>query len=473
MNGDGLPDIVIAARPLLLSLQNFSAPGTFASPTTLFSTASSEPFRSLALSDLNGDGTPDIAISDDDRVSVLFTTSSTDPPTIASTTVVYTNARPGEFSVVAVADIDGEGRDDLVIADAGGGSVVVLQQSGAVAGEFLPAATFDLPAGAGFSLVVADLNGDDRLDIVSGGAAIVAVLLQDAIRAGAFQEASNYGAPISASAVAVADIDGDGLPDIVTNSGITSTNDGGVLRTPPGVLYQDPNRPGSFLALQDLGAPCVEPPPGLVSWWPGDGNADDIRNGNDGVLLGGTFFTPAQVGKGFTFDSDDDGVTIPHNDGLNVNSAGFTVDFWMRGSKNQPDSLYLVVDKSHGFVDSTGWVFQGTSATGELFFGIGSEGIFFGVFSVVDVLDGHFHHIAGTWDGNLIRLYVDGVAQGGESLTTPANNSRAVNIGFASGGGSPQRFFRGIVDEPGIFNRALSSDEVLAIHNAGSAGKCR
>jgi hypothetical protein len=230
----------------------------------------------------------------------------------------------------------------------------------------------------------------------------------------------------------------------------------------------------SLVAINHAGAQtCVQPPPGLVSWWPGDGNADDIQNGNDGTVLGGTFFTPAKVGEGFTFDSDDDRVTIPHNANLNVNSPGFTAELWMKGIKNQPQSLYLVVGKSHGFVDNTGWVFQGVSATGELFFGIGAGGGFPGVSSVVDVLDGNFHHIAGTWDGSLIQLYVDGVPQGSVPLTTPANNTRAVNIGFAWGGGSPQRFFRGIVDELEIFNRALSAKEIAAIYNAGSAGKCK
>jgi hypothetical protein len=252
MNGDGLPDLIIAARPLLLSLQNINSLGTFAPPVTLFSDPRGEIFRSLAVSDLNGDGTPDIAVADDSGVSVLFSTSSTGTPAIASASMVYVNARSGEFPAIAVADVNSDGLDDLVIADAGGARLAVLEQSGAVAGEFLPASVFDLPAGAGLSVVVADLDGDSYPDIVSGGSALVAVLLQDATRPGAFPEAINYSAPIAANAVAVADIDGDGLLDIVTNSGVTSTNDGGVLRTPPGVLYQDSSRPGSFLALQNL-----------------------------------------------------------------------------------------------------------------------------------------------------------------------------------------------------------------------------
>src|SRR5207237_7706433 len=70
-------------------------------------------------------------------------------------------------------------------------------------------------------------------------------------------------------------------------------------------------------------------------------------------------------------------------------------------------------------------------------------------------------------------LYVDGAVQGKVANSTPANNTRALNVGFAWGAGTPLRFFRGIVDELEIFSRALSQAEIQAIYGAGSAGKCK
>ncbi len=49
----------------------------------------------------------------------------------------------------------------------------------------------------------------------------------------------------------------------------------------------------AMLAGHAAAQECVEPPPGLVSWWPGDGNADDIQNGNDGTLMDGAGFPRA------------------------------------------------------------------------------------------------------------------------------------------------------------------------------------
>src|SRR5688572_13523882 len=121
----------------------------------------------------------------------------------------------------------------------------------------------------------------------------------------------------------------------------------------------------SLVAISPIEAQTsIQPPLGMTGWWPGDGDANDIIGGNSGALQGGASFTAAKVGLGFTFDSDDDRVTIPHNTNLDVTSPGFTVEFWMRGIKNQPHPLYAPVDKSHGFIDNTGWAFQGDAAVG-------------------------------------------------------------------------------------------------------------
>ena len=71
----------------------------------------------------------------------------------------------------------------------------------------------------------------------------------------------------------------------------------------------------------------IQPPHGLVAWWPGDGNADDVIGGNHGTLLNGATFAPGIVGQAFSFDGSGAYVRIPDSVSLDVPSS--TVAAWI------------------------------------------------------------------------------------------------------------------------------------------------
>ncbi|MCH8330166.1 MAG: T9SS type A sorting domain-containing protein [Bacteroidetes bacterium] len=133
-----------------------------------------------------------------------------------------------------------------------------------------------------------------------------------------------------------------------------------------------------------------------------------------------------------------------------------------------------MVDKSHGFTDATGWALQGESSGGRIAFVYGNGSSFPEVFSTTNVLDNSWHFIVGTLDGITLKIYIDGSLEGSLPYTgTPAGNTRDVNIGASWGGGLFTRFFDGLIDEVTLYDRALSDAEILAIYNAGNAGKCK
>lgn len=77
------------------------------------------------------------------------------------------------------------------------------------------------------------------------------------------------------------------------------------------------------------GLTCTEPPMGLVSWWPGDGSANDIAGPNNGILQGAATFGAGIVGQTFVFDgSAGTEVLIPDNPSLNPSTA-FTIEGWI------------------------------------------------------------------------------------------------------------------------------------------------
>jgi VCBS repeat protein len=254
MTGDGLPDLVSADFNVSLFVQ--SSPGSFAAPVSLYSGGANW----VALGDLNGDGAPDVALTDAVGVKLLMHSGAPAATTYAAPLTVFTqtnNLNVVGGNIIAIADVDGDGLNDLIITDPGatGGmapTVNILIQNPASHGTFLPPvsygiATQDLPQ----SILMKDLQGSGKLDIVIGGLNNVTVLLHDPANPGKFLAGTFYPAP-GANEIAVADINGDGKLDIVVSNGVSHTMQGGVSTTEPGVLLQSATAPGTFGALQDL-----------------------------------------------------------------------------------------------------------------------------------------------------------------------------------------------------------------------------
>jgi hypothetical protein len=86
---------------------------------------------------------------------------------------------------------------------------------------------------------------------VIGGSTELSVLLQIASAPGTFSAAANYSIT-QATQVAVADVNGDGLMDIVVPVGVSHPIVSGIVTNNPGVLLQEAGAPGSFGAVQDL-----------------------------------------------------------------------------------------------------------------------------------------------------------------------------------------------------------------------------
>ena len=254
MNGDGLPDLISADFNVSLFLQ--TSPGAFGTPISLYSGGANW----VAVGDLNHDGSPDVALTDNTGVKIVFHTGAAGTPTYAAATQVYTesaNAGVLGANIVAVADVNGDGYDDLIITDPGpyGGSapfVAVLLQNPASPGTFLAPVNYPTAVNSlAQSIQVVDINGDGHPDIIIGGSNAVTVLLNNASSPGTFGAAANYAA-VDANQIAIADVNGDGLPDIVTATGATHPLVNNVYTNGPGVLLQSASAAGTFQALQDL-----------------------------------------------------------------------------------------------------------------------------------------------------------------------------------------------------------------------------
>lgn len=225
-------------------------------------------------------------------------------------------------------------------------------------------------------------------------------------------------------------------------------------------------------------AQCVPAPGGLVSWLAGEGNIKDSIGANNGVLVNGAAFATGKVGQAFTFDGATGYVKIPRSPSLDVTNA-FTIDFWMRADPgNIIGETYqgLVTSDFFGIEISMPFrrgiqVYASTNNGATWVHTIDYNGGVGALFA-----SGEWHHIAGTYDGTKLQLYVDGQPSGNPApmtgLISPMRPDGFLTIGSEDGRGEPGRYFKGQIDEVDIFNRALSASEIQAIYAAGGAGKC-
>ncbi len=222
-----------------------------------------------------------------------------------------------------------------------------------------------------------------------------------------------------------------------------------------------------------LAPTCTPPPPGMISWWPGEGNANDIRAENNGTLNGSPTFPAGEVGQAFGLNGTNQFVSIP--DSPSLRPTNLTIDAWVNPTDLTQDRAILIKSalSSGGNDFAYGLrVLTGGHAEGRI---TDAGGAFASVVSTSVLSINQFQHIALTYDGAALKLYVNGVLDATTATNlTPVQNTNPVSIGvWQSVSSGVIQYWFGRIDEVELFNRALIDTEIQGIFNAGSAGKCK
>lgn len=218
LNGDGAADLVsVNSDDHDVSIALGDGKGGFTRAASTFPVARS-PYPA-ALGDLNADGHPDIVVTSSARNS--------GPGSAPGAVTVLLGDGRGGFSgapvplrtvspgFVAVADVNGDRKPDLVATHLERRELTILTGDGKGGFTEITGSPFDL-GGTAWQFAVADLNGDGKTDVAAGVGDGVRVMIGDG--RGGFQPAPG---PVAATGkgtwqLAAGDVNGDGRSDVVT-----------------------------------------------------------------------------------------------------------------------------------------------------------------------------------------------------------------------------------------------------------------
>jgi hypothetical protein len=238
---------------------------------------------------------------------------------------------------------------------------------------------------------------------------------------------------------------------------------------------------GLTAATMAQNLPNYVPTNGIVGWWPFNGNAnDESGNGNNGNVNGATLTTDrfGVISKAYSFDGVDDQIDIQNSNNLNFTNT-FTISIWHYDrtlnfqSVTQGKQGFLVSKVASGTSDGYWFVSQNNN-TGPFSCNTPNktmnvafyQGISTSPIQCIDTLT--WHNIIFSMQNGNYKTYLNGVLVD-SSITTLNNilpNSLPMIFGFVSNPGNNDGRFNGILDDIGIWNRALTQQEITDLYNA-------
>nr|AKL71652.1 NocS [Nostoc sp. CCAP 1453/38] len=230
---------------------------------------------------------------------------------------------------------------------------------------------------------------------------------------------------------------------------------------------------------QNMNCRLVGNEAGLVGYYPLNGHSNDqTTNANHGIINGATWQeqeVPIQLNTNsnqilknmqcvLMFDGKDDYVEIPYNQSLNPEL--FTVSCWVKvtGGEGRFRSVITSRDNYKGYI-----IYAGDNNKWQAWVGNGNA------WEVINndppLVLNVWTHIASTFDGKQLKLYIDGTEVCSKNVVYALNNRCPVRIGTGSTEANPQYFYPGQIVEVSVWNKALTGAEIQAQMNQRLTGQ--
>jgi Concanavalin A-like lectin/glucanases superfamily len=199
---------------------------------------------------------------------------------------------------------------------------------------------------------------------------------------------------------------------------------------------------------------------GLVGLWSFDspdmfnGTAyDRSGQGNNGTLTNGPQRTIGKIGQGMQFDGVNDYVVLSDR----AYPANYSVSVWLyfKGIVGGNESPFFNIGACYSTIDNDGTLSYWNNG----FAGSGSFGG--GAFPI-----GSWQQVVVTYDGTVLRAYVNG-SSFGNTITSTSECTGASNVFEIGASSAESEFFNGLLDDVRIYNRVLTAQEIKRLYNMG------
>jgi hypothetical protein len=234
----------------------------------------------------------------------------------------------------------------------------------------------------------------------------------------------------------------------------------------------------TLVTVTSAGVPgCLAAPAGIVSWWTGDGTANDYLGRNNATPSPTLTYSTGKVGQAFALNGVDASADIPFNTSLDFAPTGqFTIEGWVKPAEQNAYEAIFVKSPPNGHWDyglylnpnNSYQVFVYPYDPNSFMSGHDQDHV---VSSTTTTSIGNWYHVAVTYDNGNWVMYVNGVPEttrSGEFITQSTGG-----LAIGKKGETAYDPFHGLVDELTVYNRALPPTDVAAIYAAGGAGKCK
>ena len=212
---------------------------------------------------------------------------------------------------------------------------------------------------------------------------------------------------------------------------------------------------------------------GLVGYWPFCGNAnDESGNGNNGIINGATLTTDrfGNPNRAFNFNGNNY-IEIPSSSVFDTNNI--SVSMWVSSANIQRQMALIRLNYTNASNEQFGIVLNDLNQYGVAVAAkynnpncVASLGWQKNE-KIQNILDNNYHHIVGTISGNSLKIYIDGIlAQSQTTNFSQTSNCWGGDIQIGRNWSNFTDFFSGKIDDIGIWNRALTANEIQQLYTA-------